>query len=361
MTFKPLLIGILSLSFFLSTPTSHKAHAADGEFRKKLIERIIERRQNKAEESGNSESILDGLGASGGGIGDRSCSKRLSKAQKFQGERTKGPKADIADVAYGDKELEKIDIFLPASVKNTDKSKLAPIIVMVHGGGWCVGDKTMKFVTENKVARWVPKGFMLISVNYPMITDGLDAYEQTREMAKAMAFIQKNAANWGGDANHIVLMGHSAGAHLVSMYAANAALRAEFGAKPVSSVISLDSGATNVITQMQNPPRIMVDVYNEAFGSDKEHQIAASPYHQISAQSLPWLGVCSTTRPDDSCGQAKQMAEKLDSLGILADTLPLAKSHGAVNSDLGKPEDYTEIVEEFMAVTDPVFAKYLGL
>ncbi|MDY0029471.1 MAG: alpha/beta hydrolase [Pseudobdellovibrionaceae bacterium] len=358
MTFRSLLIIAFGFSIFLSSPVVHNARAADGEFRQKLIERFIERRQEKTEEAGEAGNMLEGLSS---GLGDRSCSKRLAKAQKLQGKSSKGPKADIVDIAYGNKELEKLDIFLPDSVKTADKSKLVPIIVMVHGGGWCVGDKTMKFVTEYKVNRWVPKGFMFISVNYPMITDGFDAYEQTREVAKAMAYIQKNAAAWGGDANHIVLMGHSAGAHLVSMFAANAALREEFGAKSVSSVISLDSGATNVITQMQNPPRIMVDVYNEAFGTDKGHQIAASPFHQISAKSLPWLGVCSTTRPDDSCGQAKEMADKLDLLGIMADTLPVNKSHGGINSDLGKPEEYTEIIEEFMAVTDPVFARYLGL
>ena len=61
----------------------------------------------------------------------------------------------------------------------------APVIVMVHGGGWCVGDKAMAGVTANKVVRWTPKGLMLVSVNYPMVGDGYGAVGQAQAIAQA--------------------------------------------------------------------------------------------------------------------------------------------------------------------------------
>ena len=66
---------------------------------------------------------------------------------------------------------------------------------MVHGG-WCVGDKAMAGVTANKVARWTPKGLMLVSVNYPMVGDGCGAVGQAQAIAQALAFVQKQAAAW---------------------------------------------------------------------------------------------------------------------------------------------------------------------
>src|SRR5262249_26431157 len=110
---------------------------------------------------------------------------------------------------------------------------LAPIIVMVHGGAWCVGDKALKSTTKNKVARWSPKGFLFVSVNYPMITDGLNALSQANEVAKAVAFVQNHARDWGGDPARVILMGHSAGAHLVSLVNADGKMRQAYGVKPV--------------------------------------------------------------------------------------------------------------------------------
>lgn len=42
----------------------------------------------------------------------------------------------------------------------------APVIFMVHGGARRTGDKAISRVVQEKVARWVPKGFVFISVNY---------------------------------------------------------------------------------------------------------------------------------------------------------------------------------------------------
>ena len=44
-----------------------------------------------------------------------------------------------------------------------------PVIFMVHGGGWRIGDKAMGRVVQEKVNRWVPKGFILISATYRML------------------------------------------------------------------------------------------------------------------------------------------------------------------------------------------------
>ncbi len=58
----------------------------------------------------------------------------------------------LSDLAYGQAPLQRLDVYLPA------KPVHAPILLMVHGGAWRLGDKQAAAVVDNKVARWLPKG-----------------------------------------------------------------------------------------------------------------------------------------------------------------------------------------------------------
>lgn len=287
----------------------------------------------------------------------------LDQARKFSrlmdspySERFKGPAADRKDIAYGAKPRERLDVFL-----QTRYSTPAPIIVMVHGGGWCVGDKTLKSVTKNKVDHYVPKGFVFVSVNYPMVADGAAVPAQAESVARALAYVQQHAHDWGGDEQRIITMGHSAGAHLVSLVDADARLRARMNVKRVLGVVSLDSGATNAVTQIRGrtAPKIR-ERYLEAFGRDEAQWAAESPYHLIDASASPWLGVCSSLRKDNSCGQANELADKARALGVRAQVLPQDRKHGAINADLGLPGPYTDAVDEFIASLDPSLRAVLG-
>lgn len=274
------------------------------------------------------------------------------------GERMAGPAPDRKDIAYGSHAREKLDVFLP---RKSDASRMAPVIVMVHGGGWCVGDKAMKSVTTNKVKHWVPRGFMLISVNYPMLTDGRNALGQAEEVAKAIAYVQQNVRSWGGDERRIVLMGHSAGAHLVSLVNADSQLRARFGVKPVLGTVSIDSGSTNTVVQMQSlkAPKIK-ERYVEAFGNSEEGWKQASPWHQLDRSASPWLGICSSKRKDDPCSQARAYADKSRSLGVSAVVKPFEMSHGALNDELGEQSTYTASVDEFIGSLEPSLRSLLA-
>lgn len=333
------MIGICLLA-----PISTRAEEKSGGW---LKDKIQARMATKAAEGGNIGTFDE---EDSGTCADRA--KEVNDMMTgFMGKRALDTSADLKDVAYGDKALQKIDVFLP---KVTAANTLAPIIMMVHGGGWCVGDKALKSVTENKSKRWLQKGFIFISVNYPMLTDGSDALDQADDLARAIVYVQKHAEVWGGDSKKVILMGHSAGAHLVSLVNADEKIRETQGVAKILGTISLDNGATNVVTQMpQVYPQLKVR-YKEAFGTTEPEWIAASPYHQLGKTAAPWLGVCSTTRKDDPCGQAKQYVEKSKALGIYASVLPLPMGHRSINADLGKDNDFTIAVEKFMASLDPV-------
>jgi len=292
-----------------------------------------------------------GLAEEFGGAG--SCIERAKSVERVlsspRGAFAFGPAADRKDIAYGSQRLQRLDVFLP----KRHGSGLAPVIVMVHGGGWCVGDKALAPVTKNKTEHWLPLGFLFVSVDYPMVPDGSDALKQAADVARAVAYVQKHAAEWGGDEKRVVLIGHSAGAHLVSLVNADARLRQQFDVKPLLGVVSLDSGTTNVPVQMRKPMPAVHARYVEAFGTSEAGWIKASPFHQLDASAAPWLGVCSSRRADDSCGQAREYADKSRSLGVKASVLPIDKAHGPINKDLGLPGPYTNEVDDFIASLDP--------
>jgi arylformamidase len=254
----------------------------------------------------------------------------------------------LRNVAYGPDRLQAMDVYLPPDAKTT------PIILMAHGGGWRRGGKANPGVYENKVARWVPKGFIFVSVNYPMVPES-DPVEQADHIARALAAVQAAAPGWGGDPARVILMGHSAGAHLVSLLNADPSRASKLGAKPWLGTVSLDSGALDVPAIMNRPH---LDLYDTAFGEDPALWEAASPMHHLTKDGPPWLGVCSSPRRT-SCSANEIYAHKAQSLGVRAEVLGQALNHGEINSELGKPRAYTDAVEAFMASLDPNVAALL--
>jgi arylformamidase len=314
-----------------------------------IRDRLMERRQQPG-------SDADDLDGSANAMSCAEWAQKVNRLQRFAGSRNAGPAPDVKDVAYGAENLDRLDVFF---ARKSASSAPAPVIMMVHGGGWCVGDKAAASVTANKVARWTPKGFLFISVNYPMVNDGDDALAQANHIARAVAFVQANAGRWGGDPSRIVLMGHSAGAHLVSLVNADAQIRQANGVRQVLGTVSLDAGAIDVVKQMPRVYPFLKARYRDAFGTTEAEWVRASPFHTLDRTAAPWLGVCSTQRKDDPCSQAQAYADKSNGLGVRAAVLPEHKNHGSIDRELGTPGDYTADVEAFMASLDPVVAGLL--
>jgi len=248
----------------------------------------------------------------------------------------------LRDVAYGTDAKQRMDIYLPAKADN------APVIFMVHGGAWRTGDKSARNVIKNKGLRWVGKGFIFASVNYRMLPEA-DPQIQADDVARALAFAQSKAASQGGDPARFILRGHSAGAHLVSLLAANPDRAIKLGAQRWLGTVALDSAAMDIVQIME---KRHFRFYDQAFGKDKTYWQAVSPFHQLAPKGMPLLLVCSSTRPDLPCKQAEQFADKARGLGLRAEVLPQALTHEEINENLGLPGAYTDAVEAFMASLD---------
>jgi arylformamidase len=246
------------------------------------------------------------------------------------------------DVSYGNDPRQRFDVYAPANASG------ATVIFMVHGGAWFLGDKSAQAVVENKVAHWSARGFIVVSANYRMLP-AADPLEQAKDVARALAKAQSNAASWGGDRNKFILMGHSAGAHLVALLAASPAIAARFGATPWLAAVLLDSAALDVVVLMKAPH---LRLYDRVFGGDERYWRQVSPIDALTRGMPPILAVCSSLRAD-SCAQATRFVAKATSLGTRASVLEEGLSHRGINQQLGVAGGYTDAVESFLSVASP--------
>lgn len=254
----------------------------------------------------------------------------------------------LGDIAYGADPAQRFDVYLPA------RPEAAPVIFMVHGGAWKWGDKGMDRVVDAKVARWVSRGFILVSTNYRMLPEAAPDL-QLQDVARALAVAQDKALSWGGDPQRFVLMGHSAGAHLVALLGAAPRHAGEPGLRPVIGTVALDSAAMDVTAIMSHRH---LPLYNAPFGKDPAYWQRMSPIQALAPGAAPLLSVCSTRR-DDSCQQAQQFVARASQLGIRAEILREDLSHGDINAQLGQPGAYTSSVERFLSSLDSGIARRL--
>lgn len=243
----------------------------------------------------------------------------------------------LKDIAYGSDDQQKLDVYIP------DKASRAPILFMVHGGAWMFGDKVQGAGLPNKIARWLPLGYVLVSVNYRM-SRSPDPLAQVDDVGRALAYTQDHAAEWHADPARVLVMGHSAGAHLVALLTADAGIAARQGARPWLGTVALDSAALDVVEIME---RKHYGFYDRVFRNDRDYWVATSPYYRLSGIPRPMLLVCSTKR-SDSCPKADAFAAKVNQLGGTAKVFRVDLGHGGLNAELGKSSAYTEAVMSFM-------------
>lgn len=257
----------------------------------------------------------------------------------------------LTDQVYGAHQRQVMDIYIP------DEADNAPVIFMVHGGGWRRGDKANDAVVENKVKRWVQRGFIFISSNYRLLPDA-DPLAQADDVAAAIAYAQRNAAQWGADPKQFVLMGHSAGAHLVSLLNSDPAIAKAQGASPWLGTIAIDSAGFDIEKVMRADH--VLRLYRNAFGEDVEFWRQASPIVRLQKAGAPLLAICSSVRKDKPCDQAEAYATKARTLAMRVEVLPVELSHRQANVTLGEEGNYTAAVERFLGSLSPSIQRRLA-
>lgn len=112
------------------------------------------------------------------------------------------------DIVYAEGERRRLDVYRPRAA-----GKPAPVVVFFYGGGWEEGDKAIyPFLGASLAARGIvaviPDYRVYPAVRFPGFLE---------DAALAVRWVRDNALRFGGDPARMVLMGHSAGAHIAAM------------------------------------------------------------------------------------------------------------------------------------------------
>jgi arylformamidase len=236
-----------------------------------------------------------------------------------------------------DEKRHSLDLYLPKNHKNY------PVVFMVHGGGWSLGDKN-QFGLYSRLGRNLARhGIGMVSTNY-RLSPAVKHPEHIRDVARAFAWVHKNIGKHGGNNREMFVGGHSAGGHLSALLATDEtylkeqglSLRDIKGAMPVSGVFTIPSKEGN-------------PVFDKVFDQDAAVRDKASPTKQARAGLPPFLILyASTELPYCDRPYAEGFCKALTD----------AKNQ-AVAFEF-KPRNHLSIMLNATSETDPVFQSMLS-
>jgi acetyl esterase/lipase len=127
----------------------------------------------------------------------------------------------VRDRMYGPNPSHLLDIYTSAHASN----QLREVIVFFYGGRWKEGTKNdYRFVGATLVGR----GYIVVIPDYRKYPD-VRFPTFVEDGAKALAWVHDHIAEWQGDPQRIHVVGHSAGAHIGALLAADAHYLADAG------------------------------------------------------------------------------------------------------------------------------------
>ncbi len=168
-------------------------------------------------------------------------------------------------IAYGSSEIERLDLYPTSQAQ-------APIHIFIHGGRWRVAiADDYGFPAET----FVRAGAHFVVPDFSWVQDvGGDLSVLVTQVRRAIEWVHRNAASFGGDPNRIYLSGHSSGGHLAacaitidpaSPVQGALLLSGIYDLKPVrisnrSSYVKVDDPAEAALSPQRHIDRIQIPV-----------------------------------------------------------------------------------------------------
>src|SRR5262245_6065479 len=224
--------------------------------------------------------------------------------------------------AYGPTPIEGLDVF-------TTKTPNAPVSVFVHGGAWRVGlAKDYAYAAEmfvNAGAHYVVLDFINV------IEAGGDLMAMAAQVRRAVAWVHRNAARFGGDPERLYVCGHSSGGHLAGVLLTTD-WQKEFGLPPTI----IKGGVCGSGMYDLKPVRLSKRSSYVKFTDEMEE--ALSSQRHLDKLAAPVTLVYGTAETPEFQRQSRDFAAAVKAAGKSATlTVTEGYNHFEVMESLGNP------------------------
>lgn len=279
----------------------------------------------------------------------------------------------IRDIAYYDHKQadtvrHRLDLFLPKGKKDF------PVLVLVHGGAWVVGDNRCCGLYSSVGQFLASQGVGVVLPNY-RLSPSVKHPQHIKDLAHAFAWIHAHIAEYGGRPDQIFLVGHSAGGHLATLLATDEQyLNAEQlqtghirGVIGISGVYRIPAGKTSVVlggnlptslrydalapfrsdstsfavhvSSLQGLP-LTVNIFGPAFGNDPLARWEASPVKHVRQGLPPFLLLTAEKDLPLLPGMADEFHQTLLEHGVASQRLCIEKrNHNSILFRAIEPND----------------------
>ena len=120
----------------------------------------------------------------------------------------------VKNVVYGPLARQRLDVW------RMSKTPLhAPVVLFIHGGSWMMGDKREQ--GRPMLHEFVRRGWIAVVPNY-RLAPRHPWPAQIHDVTRALGWVKKNIASYGGDPERVVISGASAGGQLAALVALSA-------------------------------------------------------------------------------------------------------------------------------------------
>lgn len=222
--------------------------------------------------------------------------------------------ATLKGTTYGDRNLH-LDVFRPK------KEGKYPALVMIHGGGWRSGDKTMEYPMAEFVAS---QGYVAVPVEYRLSPESKYP-NAVYDIKAAIRWIKANASRWSIDTAKIAIEGNSAGGQLAALVGMTNGVKqfegkegVVVGTSNIHAVVDID-GVLDFLAPGSLNLKRDPDIYDSFWlgGAFAESPLVwkdASPIFWVNKQSIPIVFITSS-QPRFTAGRS-EMIDLLNQNGI---------------------------------------------
>lgn len=246
---------------------------------------------------------------------------------------------DVTNVSYGTDAAQTMDVHLPEG-RTTAATK---VIILVHGGSWESGDKN-DFNDAIASIRGELKDYAIFNINYRLASGSVNNFPAAiNDIDLAIDYINSKAAEYLINTNKIVLIGASAGAHLVLLKAYN-----ENDDGKIKAVIDL-FGPTDLTWMFFNHPfpLIIQPILINFLGTDPTTNptlyFNASPINFVTAESPPTEIFHGTADEVVPISESEKLDAKLTTMSVPHEfTTYIGESHGWVGANL--TDTYNKVI-----------------